>query len=151
MRCRTLLAAGVLRGLIALPPLLIAASCDTVDLGAPPADVNACHPSQQFFYERVWPEFLGKDHGGKHCSDAGCHSASASRVLILPPPTSAGTLPLPADWAAAYQSATKQMFCTNAGASPLVVRPSRSDHGGGKLIEPDGPESALIREWVAAR
>ena len=49
-------------------------------------------------------------------------------------------LPLPPDWAAVYKSATEQMFCTNATQQPADGRPSRADHGGGKLIEPDGPE-----------
>jgi hypothetical protein len=137
---------------LALPALaLLSGACDTVDLGDPPADVNACRPSQRFFYERIWPEFLGKEHAGKRCSDANCHSATSPRILLLPPPQSPGALPLPADWATAYMAATNQMFCTNAAGSPLVIRPSRSDHGGGKLIEPDGPEVALIREWVAAQ
>jgi hypothetical protein len=138
--------------LTALPALAGVAACDTVDLGKPPADVNACRPSQQFFYERIWPEFLGKDHGGKHCSDARCHDAASPRFLLLPPPQTAGTLPLPPDWAAVYKAATEQMFCTNAGASPLLTKPSaQTSHAGGKLIEPDGPEAALIREWVATK
>jgi hypothetical protein len=140
---------GAATGLTAL--LLAGAACDTVDLGPLPADVNACRPSQQFFYERIWPDYLGKEHAGKRCSDAGCHSATSPRVLLLPPPTSAPTLPLPADWAGLYKSVTNQMFCTNSAASPVIVRPSRTDHGGGKLIEPDGVEAALIREWVASK
>src|SRR4029453_6959404 len=93
-------------GLLRLVPLGVL-GCDTVDLGVPPADVNACRPSQQFFYERVWPEYLGKDHGGKRCSDARCHDAASPRLLLLPTPQSAPTLPLPADWAAVYKAATE--------------------------------------------
>jgi hypothetical protein len=125
--------------------------CDTVDLGAPPADVNACRPSQQFFYERIWPEFLGKEHNGKRCSDTRCHDASSPRVLLLPVPTSTPGLPLPSDWAAVYKAATEQMFCTNVSASPLIARPSNPDHGGMKLIESDGAEAALVRMWVEAK
>jgi hypothetical protein len=137
-------------GLLGLFPLG-AAGCDTVDLGAPPADVNACRPSQQFFYEHIWPEFLGKDHNGKHCSDTRCHDASSPRVLLLPVPTSPPGLPLPSDWAAVYKSATEQMFCTNVSASPLIVRPSSPDHGGTMLIDLNGPEADLVRMWVTAK
>src|SRR5262245_16464590 len=92
-------------------------ACDTVDLGTSPAEVNACRPSQQFYYERIWPEFLSRDFAGKHCSDSGCHHPSSARHLVLPTPTSTPTLPLPADWAAIYRSTANQMSCTNAGAS----------------------------------
>ena len=132
-----------------LPLLLL--GCDTVDLGVPPADVNACRPSQQFFYERIWPEFLGKEHNGKHCSDTRCHDASSPRVLLLPVPTSQPGLPLPTDWAAVYKAATEQMFCTNVSASPLIARPSNPDHGGTMLIDANGPEAALVRMWVEAK
>jgi hypothetical protein len=126
-------------------------ACETVNVGSPPADINACRPDQRFFYERVWPEFLGREVAGKRCNDSGCHDPGSPRQLRIPAPTSAPALPLPGDWAAAYKSATEQMFCTNAASSPLVVRPSRADHGGGKLIEPDGPEALLIRMWVEAK
>ena len=46
-------------------------------------------PSQTFFVEQVWPNFLSKDYGGKHCSDASCHDAGSGRQLVLTPPTSA--------------------------------------------------------------
>ena len=137
-------------GLLRLVPLGVL-GCDTVDLGDPPADVNACRPSQQFFYERIWPEFLGKDHNGKRCSDTRCHDASSPRVLLLPVPTSQPGLPLPSDWAAVYKAATEQMLCTNVSASPLIARPSNPDHGGTMLIDPNGPEAALVRMWVEAK
>ena len=35
--------------------------CETVDLGHPPADINACRPSQQCFVDEIWPNFLAKD------------------------------------------------------------------------------------------
>src|SRR5207253_5779326 len=52
--------------------LLLVCACDTVDLGPALADVNACRPSQSFFTEQIWPNFLAKDYGGKHCYDARC-------------------------------------------------------------------------------
>jgi hypothetical protein len=126
-------------------------ACETVDVGSPPADINACRPDQRFFYERVWPEFLGREVGGKRCNDSGCHDSGSPRQMRIPAPTSAPMLPLPADWAAAYKAASEQMSCTNVASSPLLQRPSRVDHGGGKLIEPEGEEAMLLRMWVEAR
>jgi hypothetical protein len=125
-------------------------SCDTVDLGTVPPGVNACRPSQSFFIQRIWPEFLTKDFGGKRCGDSSCHDAASPRVLKLPPPSSAATLPLPSDWLLVYTSAAEQMSCTDAGNSVLLNRPSSNGHGGGRLFEPNGPEAMLLREWVAA-
>lgn len=137
--------------LLGLGLLLLAPGCDTVALGSPPAGVNACRPSQQFFVERIWPEFLARTYGQRRCSDAGCHDGASPRQLSLPPPSSAPTLPLPADWAAVYTSTAEQVLCTNALASPLLVRPSSPDHGGTKLIEPQGSEAMLVQMWVAAQ
>ena len=45
---------------------VVAAGCSTVNLGDPPADVNACRPSQDFFANGgMWDMFLDKDYGGK--------------------------------------------------------------------------------------
>jgi hypothetical protein len=128
-----------------------AASCQTVDVGSPPADINACRPDQRFFYERVWPEFLGREVSGKRCNESGCHDGASPRQMRLPAPTSAPALPLPADWAAVYKAVTEQMSCTNVSSSPLIARPSRADHGGGKLIDPEGQEAMLVKMWVEAR
>jgi hypothetical protein len=128
----------------------LAMACDTVDLGSPPADVNACRPSPRFFYERVWPEFLSRDYGGKHCGDARCHDVGSPRQLRLTMPTSEPVLPLPPDWAAIYRSVTEQLSCTNPSGSNLLNRPGRADHGGGMLITPGGEETALVQMWVAA-
>ena len=133
----------------ALP--LVGAACDTVDLGPPPADVNACRPSQQFFNDQIWPNFLSRDYGGKHCSDGRCHDAASAQSLKLPPPTSPPAVPLPSDWFAIYKSATEQMHCTGATTSPLLIYPDgQVTHGGGTLIAPDGPEAALVEMWVTA-
>ena len=138
---RVLSAAGALAG-----------GCDTVALGPPPADVNACRPNEQFFYERIWPEFLSIEHTGRRCYDSGCHDAASPRALRLPVPTSAPGLPLPPDWQAIYRSAADQLTCTNPSASRLVTKPSQSNHGPGMpLIDPGGPEAALVRAWVEAR
>ncbi len=128
----------------------LAAACGTVDLGAPPADTNACRPSQKFFAQKIWPEFLSKDFGGKHCYDGGCHGAGSARIMVLNVPGGAPGVPLAAEWMDVYNAVTDQMFCTSVSASPLIERPSDIGHGGGKLIEADGAEATLVKMWVAA-
>ena len=71
-----------LTGLVALA--LAAGACTTVDLGTPPADVNACRPGQQFFVDQIWPEILDKDYSGVHCSDSGCHGPVTFQQLQSP-------------------------------------------------------------------
>src|SRR5882762_3776969 len=90
-----------------------AASCGTVEVGPPLADVNACRPSQTFFATDVWPSFLGRDYQGQRCSDAGCHDTGAGRQLVLTPPSTPLGVPLPPEWIAVYRSATRQLLCTN--------------------------------------
>jgi hypothetical protein len=125
--------------------------CTSVDLGEPPADVNACRPSQDFFVNEIWPNFLDKDYGGKKCADSSCHAVSAGRPLSLLMPATPATLPLTLDWAANYRSVTENMQCSNVRSSALLVNPSgQVTHGGGKLIEPNGPEATLIEMWVTA-
>jgi hypothetical protein len=126
------------------------AACGTVDVGPPLADVNSCRPSQTFFAEQIWPNFLGRDYQGKRCSDGGCHDASAGRMLVLSPPTSPLSAPLPPDWMALYRSVTRQVLCTNVSSSPLLARPDGRQTHAVKLIEPDGPEEMLVKMWVAA-
>jgi hypothetical protein len=125
--------------------------CGTVDLGDPPADVNACRPSQRFFIERIWPELLDKDFGGKRCGDGGCHGAGSPRLLLLARPTAMAGVPLPPDWEMVYRATTEQLSCTNPTASALLTRPDgRQTHGGEKLFEPDGPEATLVKMWIGA-
>ena len=126
-------------------------ACGTVDVGPPLADVNACRPSQAFFAAEVWPNFLGRDYGGKRCSDGGCHDSGAGRELVLTPPSTPLASPLPAEWVAVYRSATRQLLCTNVSSSPLLARPDGRQSHAVKLIEPDGEEAALIKMWVMAR
>jgi hypothetical protein len=132
---------------------LALAACDTVDIGEPLADVNACRPSQAFFVSDVWPNFLAKTYeGGKRCSNSGCHDSGSARQLVLTPPTSAPATPLPPDWVALYKSVTEQLLCTNVSASPLLAKPDgRQSHGGLKIIEPEGPEAMLVKMWVSTR
>ena len=127
-----------------------ASSCDTVDLGSSPADLNACLPSEKFFAQHLWPEFLGKDYGGKHCYDGGCHGAGSPQVMVLVPPAGEPMVPLSPEWAAVYQAVARQTNCTSASASLLIERPSNVNHGGHKLIDPDGAEATLVKMWVVA-
>jgi hypothetical protein len=128
-----------------------AVACETVDLGTPPADVNACRPSQQFFVDRIWPEFLAMDYGGVHCTDATCHGGGSNNSLRLLIPTNlTPPVPLTAEWYDNYVSTAQQMRCTNVAASPLLEKPARiQPHLGGMLIAADGPEATLIKMWIS--
>ena len=133
-----------------------ASGCSTVDLGDPPADVNACRPSQQYFYDRICTEYLSMDYGGKTCKDSSCHgpssTGSALKITIttctpaIPPaiPFVAGS-----DWFASYLSTTQVMNCTDVTGAALYTKPSGQEmHNGGKLFEPGGPEFTLLQGWV---
>jgi hypothetical protein len=151
---RALRCSHVFVALLAALAGTLAAGCSTVDLGDPPADVNACRPSQDFFANGgLWDMFLDKDYGGKHCKDSACHGEGAGRPLSLKAPMTMSPvpLPLPADWMANYISVTEQMQCSNVHSSPLLANPAGIvTHGGGMLIMPDGPEATLIEMWVTA-
>src|SRR4051794_4968079 len=101
-----------------------ASSCGTVDLGPPPADLSACLPSEKFFAQQIWPEFLSKDFGGKHCYDSGCHGAGSPRVMVLAAPASEPSAPLSPEWQAVYEAVSRQVNCTSPSASLLIERPS---------------------------
>jgi hypothetical protein len=140
--------------LLAVAPALAVAACETVYLGEPPADVNACRPSQQFFVSEIWPNFLDKDYGGVKCGDSTCHGALAPNALDIIPvvydPNNPPPIPLTGDWASNYMTATEEMNCANVAASKLLEYPAFIRvHGGGKLIEPDGPEATLIKMWIS--
>ena len=146
--------AGRLLLVAALSWLGGALGCQTVDLGAPPADVNLCEPSQKFFVQSVWPMFLGNDYNGKHCYDSGCHGSGSTTAMTLTSPSVAApdpNMPLPADWQANYTQATHRMNCADPLDSDLLIYPeNRVPHGGGMLIMPTGPEATLISNWVTA-
>ena len=136
----------------AAAPVLAGAGCETVDLGNPPADINACRPSQQWFVDQIWPNVLGAQSypNGVHCYDANCHGVTAPNALDLIFPTVAGAVPLTGDWAANYMSSTEEMNCANVAASRLLEYPGGlKTHGGGKLFEPTGPEAMLIKMWIS--
>jgi hypothetical protein len=142
-------AAAVIIG--ALGAGALALGCTSVDLGDPPADVNACRPSQAFFVDEIWPNFLDKDYGGRRCADGACHGPAAGRPLTLLIPEVVATTPLTMNWAANYRSATENMQCSQVDSSALLRNPSgQVTHGGGKLIEPNGPEATLLEMWVIA-
>jgi hypothetical protein len=142
--------------LLILAGLVSGIACSTVELGDPPADVNACRPSQTFFVDRVWPEFLASTHAGKTCGDSNCHDPASGRLLrvvnLASTPSPAIPLAGGSDWDIAYRSAAQQMNCTNVRASELFTRPAGlRTHGGGALIDPiNGPEGPLLDMWVAA-
>ena len=134
-------------------------ACETVDLGKPPADINACRPSQEFFTTEIWPNFLAKDGyaGGAHCHDSACHGAGppTRSSFTVPPcvptdPTMLPPLPLTGEWANNYMSVTEQMNCANVAASKLLESPPASrTHGGGKLIRAHGPGGDPHQMWIS--
>lgn len=143
-----LLVSAVLGGVI---------GCETVDLGTPPADVNACRPSEAYFVTEVWPNVLAKAYGGRKCADAKCHDPGSGRPLTLianPQPALDVTQPipnpLPEDWAKNYRSSAEQMNCANVGASALIELPTNTRvHGGGQLFSPSSMEATTLNMWVA--
>jgi hypothetical protein len=148
-RRSALVGAAMLAVAVAVAVAVTVAGCASVDLGTPPADVNACRPGQQFFIDQIWPNFLAKDYSGKHCYDSGCHGDATTTMLRIPPPTSVAAIPLPLDWSADYISASEAMDCSTVKSSALLMNPSGEVvHGGGMLIQPDGPEAMLIEMWV---
>ncbi len=137
--------------LVLAAALLGAAGCESVDLGTPPADVNLCQPSQQFFIDQVWPSFLGNTYNGKHCYDSSCHGPGSSPPMTLSLPVEPGSIPLPMDWANNYTQATQRMNCADPLDSDLLIYPEdKVPHGGGMLISPTGPEATLINMWISA-
>jgi hypothetical protein len=138
--------------------VLLGGACQTVDLGSPPADINACRPSQDYFVQQLWPNVLNMSYGGKKCSDANCHDPTTGRPLSLiaspqPPldPTMSPPQPLPADWAANYASTTEQMSCSDVTASDLIIYPTATrPHGGGKLFDITSMQALTIEMWVTA-
>jgi hypothetical protein len=145
-------AAAALAALAAMGGL---GACQTVYLGDPPADVNACRPGQQFFVDQIYPNVLAKDYGGKTCGDASCHAPGNQHQLLLVAPP-AGSTPAvvggaitPMQLADDYTSAANQMNCANVSASSLLAKPSGlQTHGGGMLFSPTGMEAQLIEMWV---
>jgi hypothetical protein len=142
--------------------LLGAAGCQTVDLGAPPADVNACEPGQLYFVSNVWPMFLSLSYGGKHCFDSGCHDPAnrpiltltdiSAEVAALPTPY---PNPLPPDILADYTQAAQEMNCSDVADSKLLIFPENIQvHGGGQLIDPTSQQATdtltLLQTWVSS-
>ena len=154
-----------MRGL-ALFAALATLGCYTVDLGEPPADINACRPSQSYFVygtasdggtnKGIWQDVLNKDYGGRKCHDSNCHGPGATNSLRLTvptcvPPACMPPIPLTAEWADNYRATAEQMNCSNVAASRLLALPSGlQSHGGNKLFEPNGTEADVIIGWPGA-
>ena len=142
---------------VALSAGAAGAGCSTVELGDPPADVNACRPSQQFFYERVCPEYLAASYGGKTCMDASCHGSMSNSALKITLASCSEDAPpsIPfvggSNWLSSYLSASRVMNCTDVTGAALYTNPSgQAMHPGGKLFEPGGPEFDLLQAWVTS-
>ena len=137
--------------------LAVVPACSSVDQGEPPADINACRPSQTFFVDMVFPNFLTKDYAGKTCGDANCHTKATLRApVVFMPSTTMPAIPLAggSEWETLYRSATEVMICTDVLGSDLFTRPAGlQTHAPGRLIDPSpaGPEALLLQQWVMAR
>jgi hypothetical protein len=149
--------AGAVAAAVALVAAGVAGGCSTVDNGDPPADVNACRPSQQYFYEQICPNYLAMDFGGKTCMDASCHGSQSTVGVRLKIALTSCTQDAPptipfvagSTWFASYTSATHVMSCTDVAGAAFYTKPSgQEQHGGGKLFEPGGPELTLLQQWV---
>jgi len=153
----------------AAAPALSDTGCETVNLGNPPADINACRPSQDYYVGNpsdggqnggIWSNLLDKDYGGKKCTDSACHGAGSTNSLKLrmptgcipPAPGCVVPLPLTQEWAANYRATAEQMNCSNVTASRLLALPGGLlPHGGQKLFDAaNSPEAQLIIGWVGA-
>jgi hypothetical protein len=150
--------AQLIVGWIGLCALTAAAGCSTIENGDPPADVNACRPSQQFFYERICPEYLAASYGGKTCMDASCHGSMTNSALKITLASCTEDAP-PAvpfvggsNWLSSYLSTARVMSCTDVNGAALYTNPSGlvNGHPGGKLFEPGGPEFDLLQAWVTS-
>lgn len=129
------------------------AACSTVHLEGPPAEVNACRPSQRFFVERIWPEFLAQSYSGQTCGGATCHDPVSGRALRVLMPASTPSFPFSAqsEWETSYLSVTQQLNCSSVLGSELFTRPAGlRSQAHPRLIDPDGPEALLLQQWVAA-
>ncbi len=136
-------------GLAILAALLAGAGCETVDLGAPPAQVNACLPGQMWFVNQIWPNFLAKDYNGKHCTDSSCHARGSKTTMTLVNPVDPVTFPLTGDWASNYTQVTHEMNCSDVTDSALLLLPEGVQvHGGNQLIMKGGPEEMLVEQWI---
>jgi hypothetical protein len=155
----------------AAPTLALAgAGCETVNLGDPPADINSCRPSQNYYvgnasadggalYGGIWQNLLDKDYGGgKKCTNDACHGAASTNSLKLTmptgciPPGCTVPIPLTQEWATNYRATAEQMNCANVSASRLLTLPGGLvPHGGQKLFDAaSSPEADLILGWVGA-
>ncbi len=133
----------------ALALLGAGSGCETVDLGPPPAEVNACMPGQMWFVNQIWPNFLAKDYGGKHCTDSSCHGSGSKTTMTLVNPVDPVTYPLTGDWANNYAQAAHEMNCADVKDSSLLLLPEGVQvHGGNQLIMKDGPEAMLVEQWI---
>ncbi len=127
--------------------------CQTVDLGAPPADVNVCQPGQMWFLSQVWPNFLAQDYNGAHCYDSNCHGPNPKGQLALINSSEPMTTPLQPEWAANYASASQLMNCSDPSDSRLLALPEGvQTHGGGMLIDPNSTQGmqiiSILNMWV---
>ncbi len=107
---------------------------------APPGDpTTVCVPTKQYFNDEVWNPFMSS-------TCFACHNAqgiASGTDLVLQSPNQPGFLD------ANLATVANVAAFERDGLSVLLLKPSAQiDHGGGHVIEQDGPEYAALTELV---
>ncbi len=118
--------------------------CPTVDLGDTPSDIGLCNPpgGQQYFQDKVWPEFVRPGDATKGCTRAsGCHGEAGGNTLSFK------TMPI--DFVFNYRQTQIYLNCGTPAASELLSKPlgGVDPHGGGDLISTSDPAYQVFLDW----
>jgi hypothetical protein len=115
--------------------------CPTVDLGDDPPDIGRCNPAngQAYFETEIVPKYLKLSDASGCGRDGGCHNRAHGLALDLENPTSAAN----------YRVAQQYLNCGQPRQSSLLTKPLAGEdgHGGGDLIQLDGPEMTTFLGW----
>ncbi|HEY1101487.1 MAG TPA: hypothetical protein VGF99_21285, partial [Myxococcota bacterium] len=110
-----------------------------VDQPEGPGTDGACVPTRQYFNDEVWNPFMSS-------TCFACHNAqgiASSSDLVLQSPNQPGFLD------ANLATVSNVAAFERDGLSVLLLKPSAQiDHGGGHVIEIDGPEYKALQELV---
>jgi hypothetical protein len=124
--------------------LVLLSGCPTVDLGDTPSDIGLCNPAagQQYFQDKVWPEFIRPGDATKGCTRAtGCHGEAGGNTLSFK------TMPI--DFAFNYRQTQIYLNCGTPAASELLTKPLAGvdPHGGSDLVSTSDPAYQVFIDW----
>ena len=129
------------------PAALFAGGCPTVDLGDEPVAPGACRPSEGYYRDVVWPDYLAPESPERSCVSApGCHrdtdGRSALRLIVEEPLSDQ-------DHRTNYDVVTSFLSCGSPQTSPLLSKPEegRNPHGGGDIFGPDSEPYWIFLDW----